>query len=178
MSEILISQIDDDIQALRVDYAGRYIQNSSEDWQFLFGPNSVLRPNILILKNAGQFNAVNLDSIKIIGYLYNTSNGTVAAAGSCQFNVYLVSASSWSETLLGSYVSTVLPNNYHYKEISISALLPADLDGDSSLMIECVINRLSDTYRDRIYLNHLGSYDSIVRLRNDVDFLTITKQDI
>ena len=178
MPDYLVAQDNEDGQVLRVDYAGRYIQNASDDWQWLFNSSSVLTPNVLILKNAGQFDTTDFNSIKVVGYLYNTSNGSIANAASCQFNVYLVSPSSWSETLLGTFSGTPLPNQYFYSDISVSALSPAQLDGDNSLMVECVLTRLTNTYRDRIYLNHLGSYDSIVRLRDSVDFLDITKQDI
>ena len=51
------------------------------------------------------------------------------------------------------------------------------MDGDTTLMIEGVAIRSGVTYRDRIYVNHLGVYDSIIRLRNAVDFLDITKLD-
>lgn len=177
MPEYLISQIDDDIQALRVDHSPRFIQNDSVDWQFLFGPNSELVSNILVLKNTGQFNTNTFDSIKVIGYLYNSSNGTVGEAASCVFNIYQVSTTGWTESLLGTFNGIEQSNSYWLSNINLSSLTPANLDGDSSLMIECIITRLSKTFRDRIYLNHLGSYDSIVRLRNDVEFLDITKLD-
>lgn len=177
MPDYLISQVDDDIQSLRVDHARRFIQNDSNDWQFLFGPNSELVPNILVLKNPAQFNTNTLNSVKIAGYLYNSSNGTVAAGASCVFNVYRVSVTGWTETLLGTFNGVLQPNNYFLSDINILSLAPAELDGDNSIMIECVITRLTKTFRDRVYFNHLGSYESIVRLRNDVEFLDITKAD-
>lgn len=177
MAEYLISQVDDDIQCLRVDHARRFVQNDSSDWQFLFGPNSELIPNLLILKNTAQFNTNTFDSVKFVGYLYNASNGTIGQASSCTFNVYLVSVVGWTETLLGSFSGVEQPNSYWLSDINLSSLVPAELDGDNSIMIECAITRLSDTFRDRVYLNHIGSYDSIVRLRNDIEYLDITKVD-
>jgi len=38
--------------------------------------------------------------------------------------------------------------------------------------------RWGRTYKNKIYINHLGVYDSIVRLKNDIEFLDISKQDI
>ena len=178
MSDYLISQIDDDVQALRVDFAGRYIQNTSEDWQFLFNSNSFLTPNVLILKNTGQFDTTDLESVKLAAYLYNASNGTIAAGATCTFNVYRVSVSGWTETLLGSFNGVVQTNNYFYVDIPVVSLSPAELDGDNTIMIECVFTRLSDTYRDRVYLNHIGSYGTIVKMKKQIDFLDITKQDL
>jgi hypothetical protein len=44
-------------------------------------------------------------------------------------------------------------------------------------MIEATIIRLGLTYRERVYLNHLGIFDSVTRLKRDVDFLSISKKD-
>ena len=178
MPEYLISQLDDDIQALRVDFAGRYIQNSSEDWQFLFNSNSVLTPNVLVLRHHGQFDTSDFNSIKLAAYLYNASNGTIAAGATCTFNVYRVSVSGWSETLINTFSGVVQPNNYFYIDIPLSSLSPAELDGDNTIMVECVFTRLSETFRERIYLNHLGSFGSIIRLKNRVDFIEISKKNI
>lgn len=174
----LISQVDDDTQVLRVDYANRYIQNDTTDWQFLFNDASFLTPNELVLVGAGQFDTTDFDSIKLAGYLYNKSNGSVAAGSVCSFRVFLVSPSSWTETLLGTFPGAVLPNNYFYVDVPISSLSPADLDGDNSLMVEVVMTRLSTTFRERFYLNHLGIYEFTTRVKKKVDFLFITKKDI
>jgi hypothetical protein len=176
MPEYLIAQDSEEASVLRVDYSKRFIQNASTEWQFLFNSNSFLTPNVLILKNAGQFNTANFNQIKLAAYLYNSSNGTISAASSCTFSVYGVSVTSWTETLLGTFTGTILPNNYYISNINLSSL-NINLDGEGSIMVECVLTRLSETFRDRIYLNHLGIYDSVVRLRKDVDFLDLTKMD-
>jgi hypothetical protein len=44
-------------------------------------------------------------------------------------------------------------------------------------MIQATIVRLGITYRDRIYVNHLGIFDNVTRLRGDVEFLEVTKKD-
>ncbi len=178
MADYLISQLDDDVQALRVDFAGRYIQNSSEDWQFLFNSNSVLTPKVLLLKHTGQFDTGDFNSIKLAAYLFNSYDGSIAAGASCTFNVYRVSVSGWTETLINTFTGVAQPNNYFYIDIPLSSLSPAELDGDNTLMVECVFTRLTDTYRDRVYLNHLGSFGSIIKLKNKVDFLEITKKSV
>lgn len=173
----LISQVDDDVQALRVDHIDRYIENDSTDWQFLFGPNSDLVPSFFLLKEAGQFDTNSFNDIKLISYLYNNNNGSIASGAACTFNVYRVSVTGWNEILLGSFNGTEQDNHYFFTTIPLTSLTPADLDGDNTIMVECVFTRLSDIYRERMYLNHLGSYDSIVRLRKEVQWLDITKQD-
>ena len=60
---------------------------------------------------------------------------------------------------------------------TLSAIGSIDFQGGDSIMIEATINRLSSVYRDRIYVNHLGIYDNVTRLRGDVEFLEVTKKD-
>lgn len=170
----------EDMMWLKVDHTSRYIQNYSDEWQFLFGPNSVLSNSSQVLKLAAQLDTNTLDKIRIIGYLYNPVNGTVDNAASVQFTVYKVAditTPKWDDQPLTTVTGVVQSNNYHFVDILTSSLSGAVLDGDTTLMIEGVATRLGVTYRDRIYVNHLGVYDSIVRLRQDVEFLDITKQD-
>lgn len=173
----LLAQDNEDCQQLKVDTLDRYLVNDSEDWYFLFGPNSQLINSNQIIKIAAEFDTNDLDSIRFIAYLYNPNDGSVDNAATCTFNIYLVGQPSWTETLLLSQSGTIQFNSYFLSDISVNSLAPATLDGDSTLMVEAVITRLGDTYRDRVYLNSLGVYDSIIQLRNDVDFLDITKLD-
>lgn len=175
----LIAQDENDVnQWLRVDHDQRYIVNDSPEWQFLFGPNSVLTNSSRVLKISGQFDTSDLDSVRFISYLYNPVTGGIDNATSCSFNIYKVdNGSSWTETLLDTFTGTLQANQYFYADRTLASLSPADLTGDTSLMVEVVVTRLTETYRDRIYLNHLGIYDSFLRLKQDVEYLDLTKQD-
>jgi hypothetical protein len=178
----LVAQDDnDDNQWLKVDHSSRYIVNDMEDWQFLFGPNSALTNSAQVLKIAAQLDTSTLDKIRIIGYLYNSSSGSIDSASSINFKVYKVAditSPKWDDQLITTLTGVLQPNGYYFVDISVSLLTGTNLDGDTTLMIEATAIRSSTTYRDRIYVNHLGVYDSIIRLRNDVEFLDITKQDI
>jgi hypothetical protein len=168
-------------QWLKVDHSSRYIQNDEDEWQFLFGPNSALTNSAQVLKIAAQLDTSTLDKIRIIGYLYNAANGSIDNAASITFRVYRVSditSPKWDDQLITTLTGTLQPNGYYFTDISVNSLTGTSLDGDTTLMIEATAIRSSTTYRDRIYVNHLGVYDSIVRLRNDVEFLDITKQDV
>lgn len=170
----------EDMIWLKVDHTSRFIQNYSEEWQFLFGIDSVLSNSTQVLKIAAQLDTNTLDKIRVIGYLYNPVNGTIDNAASVQFKIYKVTditTPKWDDQLLTTVTGTVQYNNYHFVDILISSLSGVNLDGDTSLMIEATAERLGVTYKDRIYVNHLGVYDSIIRLRQDVEFLDITKLD-
>lgn len=167
-------------QWLKIDHASRYIVNHSPEWQPIFNVNSTLNNSSQTLKLAAQLDTNTLDKIRIIGYLYNTNQGSVDNAASISFKIYRVAditSPKWDDQLITTLTGDLQSNSYFFKDINISSLTGTSLDGDTTLMIEGTAVRLGVTYRDRIYVNHLGVYSSIIRLRQDVEFLDITKQD-
>lgn len=174
----LVAQDDnDDNQWLKVDHDSRYVVNDMDDWQFLFGPNSSLSASTQIIKIAAKFNEVTFDNIQMIAYLYDAKNMSVASSANCVFKIYRISAPDWTETFVTSLSGTLLGNNYFYANPVLSGLSSIDFSGGESIMIEVSVERLGVIYRDRAYFNHLGIYDNVTRLRQDVEFLEITKQD-
>jgi hypothetical protein len=176
--KLLAHDNNQDAQWLKVDHSTRYVENHSEDWQFLFGPNSELSNSVPLIKLAAKFNENTLSNVQVIGYLYDSINAAVLNSANCVFNFYKISAPDWTETFLTSLPGSQLTNNYFYVNPDVSTFPTVNFDGGESIMVEASMVRLGITYRDRIYINHLGVYDSIVRLRNDVDFLDITKKDL
>lgn len=174
--KLLATDSNTDSQVLLIDSSARYIANT-DDWQFLFSRSASLNGKDRVLKSAGQFNTTDLSSIKLIAYLYSKDDVGAGSINTCTFNIYRVSDPNWTETYISSFSASALSNNYFFVNVDVANLVGASMDGDTTLMIETVVTRLSDTYRDRIYINHLGVYDSIVRLRQDVEFLDITKLD-
>lgn len=178
----LVAQDDSqDNQWLKVDHNSRYIVNDTDEWQFLFGPNSSLSTGTQELIVAAQLDTTTLDKIRIVGYLYNQATGNTDSAATVSFSIYRVTdvtSPKWQDTFITTISGTLQPNNYFFADINISSLTGTVMDGDTTLMIEAVANRLGVTYRKRLYANHLGVYDSIIRLRQDVDFLFITKKDL
>lgn len=166
----------DDNQWLKVDHSSRYIENDGEEWQFLFGPNSSLDTSTLIPKIHAKFNTDTLDNIQLTGYLYDAKNAGVGNAASCSFKIYKIESPDWTETLITTISGTKLSNNYYYTNPTTNSL-GLDFIGSDTIMIEATLTRLSETYRDRVYINHLGVYGSIVRLKQDVEWLDISKLD-
>lgn len=174
----LVAQDDnDDNQWLKVDHSSRYITNDMDDWQFLFGPNSVLSASNQIIKITARFDDSTFSNIKVIAYLYDQQNASVGNASSCEFKFYQITTPNWSENLIITLNGTQLANNYFYLNPTVASLSPINFFGGDTLMIEGTITRLGITYRDRVYINHLGIYDNVTRLRQDVEFLDITKKD-
>ena len=155
-----------DNQWLKVDHNSRYIENDSTDWQFLFGPNSVLNTSNQVLKLAAQLDTTTLDKIRFTGYLYNQTTGAVDSSASVNFSIYKVTDITnpkWDDQFITTLNGTIQSNSYFFAEILISALTGTSMDGDTTLMIEGTATRLGITYKDRIYVNHLGVYDSIIK---------------
>lgn len=178
--KLLATDNTEDNQILKVDSAQRFIINDSDDWQFMFGPNSAPSNSTQIIKIAAQLDTETLDSIRFIGYLYNPVTGAIDSAGGVSFNVYYVTKNispTWGDNYITSLTGNLQSNSYYFASTTISSLIGTSLDGDTTLMIEAVATRLGRTYRDRIYVNHLGVYSSIIDLRNDVQFLNATKLD-
>lgn len=99
------------------------------------------------------------------------------AIASGVFSVYLVSTdTTWTETLITDVVGT-LDGTRLTAELPQSLLGVIELDGEFTLAVKCTITRQGTNYTKKIYLNHLGVYESIFRLRQKVAFLDITKKD-
>lgn len=179
ISRKLVAQDDSEVnQWLKVDHSSRFIVNDSPEWQFLFGIDSSLSASNQIIKLTAKFNDNTFNDIKIIGYLYDQQNASIGNASTCQFKLYKITIPDWTEVLVTTLNGNQLTNNYFYSNPTLSSLLPDfNFDGGDVLMVEGTITRLGVTYRDRVYLNHLGVYDSVVRLKQAVDYLDITKKD-
>lgn len=170
----------EDSQILKMDSINRYIVNSNNDWQFIFNANSEFTNSVQILKIAAEFDTDNLSKIRMTAYLYNTTNGTIDNASSCSFKIFRVEKlvdPRWNDNLVTNISGTQDSNSYYFADIDTSSITGANLDGDTTLMIEATIIRLGRSYKDRVYINHLGVYDSIVRLRQDVEWLDLSKLD-
>lgn len=164
-------------QWLKVDHNSKYIVNESPEWQFLFGPNSELNNAQFIVKIAAKFDSNTFNNINMTAYLYDANKASPASAASCVFKISKVTAPQWTEIELFDTPGTILTNSYYYANPTLN-LFSLDFQGGDTLMIEATLTRLGIVYRDRIYVNHLGIYDSVIRLKQDVDFLQVTKKDL
>jgi hypothetical protein len=174
----LVAQDDnDENQWLKVDHSSRYIVNDMDDWQFIFGPDSVLSNSNQIVKIGAKFNDDTFSNIQITSYLYDQKNASIANAASCSIKVYKVTTPDWTEQLVTTLATSTLPNTYFYANPTITSL-GIDFQGGDTILIESTIVRLGVIYRDRIYFNHIGIYDNVTRLRRDVEFLEVTKKDL
>ena len=175
--KLVAQECSDDNQILKADSIKRYIVNADPDWQFLFGPNSSFTASKQVIKIGGELDVTDFSSVRFTSYLYNTVSGSIDNAAACTFYIYKVGTPSWTETLLYTAAGTLQYNQHFFLDVPISSLSSVNFDGGDTVMIEAVVTRLSDSYRDRVYINHLGIYDSFIRLKKEVDYLDLTKLD-
>ena len=175
----LVAQDDnDDNQWLKVDHSSRCIINDMDDWQLVFGPNSLLSPSTQLLKIAVELDTEDFNSLRFTAYLYNPKTGGIDNAATCIFNIYRIHGSGWQETLVSTFSGAFQnTNHYFFADQLITGFSPMDFDGGDTLMVEAIVTRLGVLYKDRVYVNHLGIYDSFLRLKQEVQFLDLTKQD-
>jgi hypothetical protein len=174
----IVAQDGDENQWLKIDHASRYIVNEESEWQMIFGPNSILSVGSPVVKIGAKFNENSFNDIQIIAYLYDQKNGGVANAGTCEFKLYKVTTPDWSDVPINTLAGSKLENTYFYINPSLSSLGSIDLQGGDTIMVEVTIFRLGVTYKDRAYINHLGIYDNLNRVKREVRFLDVTKKDI
>lgn len=173
----LLAQDTECNEFLKVDHPSRFIVNTSNYWQMLFNPNSSLGSSAQTIKIAALFDPITFNNLKIIAYLYDQQNNSVANAASCSFKISKVEDPDWTETTLTTLPGAQIANSYYYIQPLLSLFPTVDFIAGDTLLIEATIIRLGVVHRDRLYVNHLGVYDSIIRLKNDVNYLDITKLD-
>lgn len=175
--KLIAQDISEDNQILKMDSVKRFIVNSSEDWQFLFASDSALTNSSQVVKISAEFDALNLNKVRFSAYLFNNISGSIDNASTCEFKLYLVEQPGWTENLITTFNGTIQTNSIFFADILLSSIPLIDFFGNSTIAIECIITRLSAQYRDKVYVNHLGIYDNVFRLRRKVDFLEVTKLD-
>jgi hypothetical protein len=113
-----------------------------------------------------KFNTGDLEGLYLVAYLNGFSSDE------CEFNVYEVSLDGlWDETPVASETATLSNDKF------VAEFLGEKFDGSKTYAIESKITRLGKEYKKKIYVNHLGIYDSFIRLRNYVEFIDATKGD-
>lgn len=118
-----------------------------------------------------KFNSNTFDGIFLNCTLFK--NNKTKQISNVMFKISSVDiAGTWLETQL-------LQSNSLNGKLVVTAndLLPIELDGEITLAVEASFSIRSKKYSKKIYVNHLGIYENIFRLRQDVEFLDITKED-
>lgn len=123
-----------------------------------------------------RFNSDTFDGVQMVGSLVRGKDAKTIAG--CTFKIYSVDVTNtWAETLLVTASGTAINQTKFSASAPESALAPTTLTGELTYKMEVEVTRLGKTYSDVFYFNHIGIYDTTVRLRKRIDFLAITKLD-
>lgn len=126
------------------------------------------------LKIFAKFNSGLLNGINILGFLSGKGGEFDSIIDS--FNVYRIDDSSWAETFVASVAATKSGmKNVGY--CSQGALGLNELSGAETYAIEAVARRRNKFFKAKVYINHLGCFDSIFRMKQEISFLNLSKAD-
>lgn len=125
-----------------------------------------------------KFNTQTFDGIQLVAWLSDPSFEETSSS-SCTFNIYYVSAANnWAATMIATLPGTASGQKWTATCDQATLGSANELSGERTLLVESVLTRFTDTYKTRAYVNHLGIYDSLIRLKNDLEFVKVTKMDV
>lgn len=127
------------------------------------------------LKLHAYFDDINFDGFKLSAWLDN--NGKNRSFFIANFSIYSVDTSNWNETFILNKPAVISSDNSFKAHVTQSDLGSYETTGSEVYLIKVSGSRLRDKVGAKAYFNHLGIYDSLFRLKQDVDFLDITKKD-
>lgn len=134
-------------------------------------------PRSVKTKVWAKFNGQNFDGIHMVAELYGENERRLGSA-SCLFRVYYVDADqNWNQTLVYAANGTLQNGRWVLPATQANLGSSTELDGERTFMIEAIISRLGKEYKSSIYVNHLGIFDSLFRLKEEIEFLAVTKKD-
>lgn len=122
-----------------------------------------------------QFSYEDFDGVHCLAYLGRDNLNLSISAPT--FNLYRISGDGlWAKTFLDQKAGTLLADGSWACSFNQSEVV-ADIDGELTFYLEVESQRAGKALKARKYFNHIGSYDSIVQLRNKYTFLFLTKLD-
>lgn len=122
-----------------------------------------------------KFNTDQMEGVQIVARLED--RGELRSSASAMFNLYRVAEGSWSETFIDDFAPTESPHGVWSVEIDQSQLGANELSGREVYAVEVSMTRKRRTYKKKFWFNHLGSYDSLWRLKREGERLEILKLD-
>lgn len=122
-----------------------------------------------------KFNSNLMDGIQFCAELLN--HGVRTSSVITEFKLYSVNTSSWVETFIANVSATQTSNGFFTGYIDQATLGSNELSGMETYKVSCVANRIRYSTSSFVYFNHLGCYDSIIRLRREVEKLESLKVD-
>ncbi len=122
-----------------------------------------------------KFNSDDIDGINLEARLLN--NGEVRSCKNNTVSVYRIADGSFTRTFIGNFTPTLNGQVYNLDLTQVDFGSANELTSAETYLFEVTAQRQRREFRRSVYFNHLGCFDSILRLRKAVAFLNITKVD-
>lgn len=122
-----------------------------------------------------KFNTDLMKGFQVVAKLED--RGDVKASASPLFKLYRVAENSWVETLIDEFIPVEISHGVWSRGIDQIDIDPNELSGREVYAVEVFLSRKRRTYKHKFWFNHLGSYDSIWRLKRESEQHEILKLD-
>jgi hypothetical protein len=122
-----------------------------------------------------KFNSQTMRGMQVICFLQRGRKKVSSIVQSLK--LYRISDGNWNETLVGTFVPAETSPNVFTLNI-FAALGSNELSGAETYCVDVIFQRRETDYFKRVYFNHLGCFDSILRLRQQNELLSIFKLDL
>lgn len=126
------------------------------------------------LEIAAKFNSSAMQGLTVqvsLQSAYRKASVKVSA-----IRLYRVSNLTYASTFINSFTPTLSGQDW-VLTLTQSQLGSNELSGAETYLVEAVAQRRIKKYRAQMYVNHLGAWDSINRLRQAMEYAQITKLD-
>lgn len=166
------------VQPLKLGFKNKHIVSLCNDYNSIMTKVShrSVSDSDYSIKAWLKFNTNTFDGIQMFAGLMK--NKQFKSIGSCTFKIYSISVDdNWTETLLVTSAGSVMPDGRFKATATESSLSPAELTGEITFKMEVDITRANKNYNEVYFFNHVGIYDSFIKLKQEVEFLDITKLD-
>lgn len=163
-----------DLQVLKLGAPNTFINHANtEELQLLYSQNHKAAEYTVIFD--AQFNDSTGDGIRLNAHILKNA-WQIIRGNTCIFKIFKVDLNTWAETLVYT-VSGTGQSNGMFTATATEANLSTSIEGEFTFAVEVTLKRLNRTLKQKFYINNLGIFDSVVRLRNKIKFLEITKKD-
>ncbi len=127
---------------------------------------------------AAKWDSADCNGIHLKAFLWKNRHQLIHGAD-CVFDIFVVSESNvWTETLLASVSGVQQADGSFTADVSEVTLGLGDcLDGKRVLAVSSRIRRFHKQYRQKVFFNGLGIYNSYLDARRNIEWLTLTKKD-
>lgn len=127
------------------------------------------------IKLHASFETNAMEGVSILGKLLVNDNLTMSEIS--EFKIYRIDETDWSETFIDNVPAVEETPGVFSGYIDQSALGLNELSGREVYKITCIASRKRKSYKAEVYFNHLGCFDSLIRLRRYAERLDIIKVD-